>query len=60
MSAITYQITGVSIVWSTVYEDAHQIKDQSSASLAFVRGTHTVSKVVSCFLETYHFPANTP
>ena len=35
-----YQITGVSIVYSTVCSDADQRKHQSSASLAFVRGIH--------------------
>ena len=36
MSAMTSQITGVSIVYSTVYSSAGQRKHQSSASLAFV------------------------
>ena len=35
-----YQITGVSIVCSTVASGADQRKHQSSASLAFVRGIH--------------------
>ena len=34
------QITSLTIVYSTVYSDAHQKKHQSSASLAFVRGIH--------------------
>ena len=38
MSAVASQITGVSIVCSTVCPGAHQRKHQSSASLAFVRG----------------------
>ena len=40
MSAIASQITGVSIVYSTVCSGADQTKHQSSASLAFVRGIH--------------------
>ena len=40
MSAIAYQITGVSIVYSRVCSDADQRLHQSSASLAFVRGIH--------------------
>ena len=39
VSAISSQITGVSIVCSTVYSDADK-KKWSSASLAFVRGIH--------------------
>ena len=37
MGAIASQITSLTIVYSTVYSDADQIKHQSSASLAFVR-----------------------
>ena len=40
MDTIASQITSLTIVYSTVYSDAHQIKHQSSASLAFVRGIH--------------------
>ena len=40
MSAMAFQITGVSIVYSTVGSGADQRKHQSSASLAFVRGIH--------------------
>ena len=40
MSAMVYQITGASIVYSTVISGADQRKHQSSASLAFVRGIH--------------------
>ena len=40
MSAMTSQITGVSIVCSTVCADADQRKHQSSMSLAFERGIH--------------------
>ena len=39
MSAMVYKITGVSIVCSTVCSGTDH-KDQSSASLAFVRGIH--------------------
>ena len=34
------QITSLTVVYSTVYSDADQIKHQSSASLAFVWGIH--------------------
>ena len=40
MSAMTSQITGVSIVCSSVGSGADQRKYQSSASLAFVWGSH--------------------
>ena len=40
MGAIASQITSLTIVYSIVYSDADQIKHQSSASLAFVRGIH--------------------
>ena len=40
MGAIAFQITSLTIVYSTVYSDADQNKHQSSASLAFVRGIH--------------------
>ena len=40
MSAMTSQITGVSIDFSSVGSGADQRKHQSSASLAFVRGIH--------------------
>ena len=40
MGAIASQITSPTIVYSTVYSDADQRKQQSSASLAFVRGIH--------------------
>ena len=38
MGAIAFQITSLTIVYSTVYSGADQRKRQSSASLAFVRG----------------------
>ena len=40
MSAMTSQITSVSIVYSTVCSGIDQIKHQSSVPLAFVRGIH--------------------
>ena len=40
MDAIASQITSLAIVYSTVYSDADQRKNQGSASLAFVRGIH--------------------
>ena len=40
MSTIASQVTSLTIVYSTVYSGADQIKHQSSASLAFVRGIH--------------------
>ena len=40
MGAIASQITSLTIVYSTVYSDADQRKHESSASVAFVRGTH--------------------
>ena len=39
MSKIASQITSLTIVYSTVYSGPDQTKHQSSASLAFVRGT---------------------
>ena len=40
MGTIAYQITSLTVVYSTVYSDADQRKQQSSASLAFVWGIH--------------------
>ena len=40
MGTIASQITSLTIVYSTVYSDADQIKHQSSVSLAFVWGIH--------------------
>ena len=40
MSPMASQITSLTIVYSTVYSGADQRKQQSSASLAFVRGIH--------------------
>ena len=40
MSTMVSQITSLTIVYSTVNSGADQRKDQSSASLAFVRGIH--------------------
>ena len=40
MTKMASQITSLTVVYSTVYSDADQIKHQSSASLAFVWGIH--------------------
>ena len=40
MDTIASQITSLTIVYSTVYSDADQSKNQSSASLAIVGGIH--------------------
>ena len=40
MGMIASQITCLTIVYSTVYSDADQRKQQSSTSLAFVGGIH--------------------
>ena len=40
MTTIASQITSLMAVYSTVYSDANQRKHQSSASLAFVWGSH--------------------
>ena len=40
MTTIECQITSLTVVYSTVYSDAHQRKHQSSASLAFVWRIH--------------------
>ena len=40
MITMASQITGLTVVYSTVYSDADQRKHQSSASLAFVWGIH--------------------
>ena len=40
MSAMAFQITSLTIVYSIVYSGADQRKNQSSASMAFVRGIH--------------------
>ena len=42
MGMIASQITNLTIVYSTIYQDADQRKHQSSASLAFARGIHRV------------------
>ena len=51
MGAIASQITSLTIVYSTVYSDTDQIKHQSAASLAFLRGIHR---------GTVEFPAKWP
>ena len=40
MSAMSSQITSLTIVYSSVYSGADQRKHQSSASMAFARGIH--------------------
>ena len=40
MTGMATQITSLTIVYSTVYADADQLKHQSPASLAFVREIH--------------------
>ena len=40
MSALAFQITSLTIVYSTIYSGADQSTHQSSASLAFVLGIH--------------------
>ena len=40
MSTMASQITNLTVVYSTVYSDADQRKDQSFALLAFVWGIH--------------------
>ena len=40
MTKMASQITSLTVVYSTVYSEADQIKHQSSASLAFVWGIH--------------------
>ena len=40
MGAMAFQITSLTTVYSPVYSGADQIRYQSSASLAFVRGIH--------------------
>ena len=40
MNAMAFQVTSLTIVWSTVYSGADQRKHQSSTSLAFVRGIY--------------------
>ena len=40
MSAMTSELTSLTIVYWTVYSGADHKKHQSSASLAFVRGSH--------------------
>ena len=40
MSAMASQITSLTIVFSAVYSGVDQREQQSSASLAFVRGIH--------------------
>ena len=45
MGAIASQITGLTIVYSTVYSNADERKHQSSASLAFVQMANNAENV---------------
>ena len=47
MRAMASQITSLTIVYSTVYSDADQRKQQRSASLALVQGIHRGPENVS-------------
>ena len=40
MSVMAFQITSLTIIYSTVYSGANQRKHQSSTSLAFLGGIH--------------------
>ena len=44
MTTMAFQITNLTIVYSTVYSGADQRKHQSSASLAFVREIHRIPR----------------
>ena len=62
MSAMTSQITSLTIVYSSVYSGSDQRKDQSSASLAIVRGIHrwqtaiNAENVFHLMTSSYCFP----
>ena len=47
MSAMTFQITSLTIVYSTVYSGADERKHESSASLAFVRFLDQCERLVN-------------
>ena len=49
MGAKASQITSLAFIYSTVYSDADQRKHQSFASLAFVRGIHRFSYVLTFY-----------
>ena len=49
MGTLGYQITSLTIVYSTIYSDADQRKHQSTASLAFVRGIHRGPRILHLF-----------
>ena len=44
MGTMAFQITSLTIVYSTVYSGTYQRKHQSSASLAFVWGIHVTGE----------------
>ena len=56
MGAIASKITSLTIVYSTVYSDADQRKNQSSASLAFVRRMSTVNSPHKWLVTRKMFP----
>ena len=67
MGAVASQITSLTIVYSTVYSDADQRKQQSSASLAFVPvpGEFPAQRAsnaenVSIWWRRHFVPTNTP
>ena len=47
MGSMPFQITSLTIVYSTVYSAADQRIHQSFVSLAFVRGIHLRPEIVS-------------
>ena len=62
MGAMVSQIPSLAIVYSTVYSGTDQRKQQSSASLAFVRGIHRFSVMASnaenVWWRHHHFKKN--
>ena len=54
MDTMPSQITSLTIVNSTVYSDADQRKQQSAASLAFVRGIQMASNAENIFIWLRH------
>ena len=60
MGTMAFQITSLTIVYSTVSSGAEQRKHQSSASLAFVRGIHRwpVNSPHKCPVTRKMFPFN--
>ena len=50
MTTVVSQISSLTILYSIVYSGADQRKNQSSASLAFVRGIHRASYAENVFI----------